>query len=1589
MRTAIAGLPVTAAAGIVRFGCRIAARVVRGLIAWITSMSRRRLIVHAVLVSILSLLLGHLVVAALHQQTPEAMLERSQQFVAAENLHGAKVVLSRILQKAPSYGPAHLAMAKVLLAEARQSEPGLTFSAVEAAQQHLDAAIFFAQDDALFAKQILVECLESQSWINAWKIAPLVAANDPRDADALYALAAGEYAKKNDSQAVEKLRELRSVAGEPQPRTLALAASIQRDANDKDALQATALEALTLAQADTSRWTRRDFEYIDPLILLAIENAATVEEAFRRVAVAVDWWQWRAREFDAYAVAPHALSAADELLRRYLPTVGGKAPDEHHELWRRLFDLGLLATSDPARYPTCYRTLAQLAYLKGDPATALGTAKLGLAALRQLVEPNTIETAYLNRIAAQQLIAEEKYKSARPFVMALRGASRPEDVGWGELLASHVAMAEGRSAEGYERLSLAVRNLGMRPIVRATLATSLMQSRQYAEAVVHLEALQRDLSAENSHAGSSTRGDDRQAGNSTESQPQPSLDLDQRIWLKRTLGDGHVLDLLLAEAHLGLADPSAAKPYLERLRTTPLAARAAGLWARYLANEPLGGSDNIDAAVAELRTAVAKFPADSALALQLVHTLVDANRVGQAISAAAEIGASRPHDLQSQLLLVQVYLRRKNHEDAAAAIEAIEKDFPNEPLLLILKTRTLLAAGRATEALDAAERLAELETMDAAAAHRLLARVAAAAGEYDQARRSLLLLGHAERQSGDFQVIAAVLALARNQYDQAFAAIASAAPFSEVSHQSANVIRQTFYQLAGEVGDGEAEERLDLLLKRFGHEPSLWQLKAEIAMRHARFAEAAEAIERMQALPGASAQAAVLEVRRHQRMGQTARALNVADRALAVTPDSAELHKLAAQLKLGTFDAAGAISHLDAAQRLDPTDSELALLKAIATNELGDYQSAVELVERLKARDPACSAASLLLAHWRLLKEDVDGAIALLKETARSADRDAAFTEQCVRLLLIHWPKMASDRAAEFLGDETDSSAAFRVAQLFFHHRQYAAAIDWGKRALSSAEGKSKRLIAIHILLGDANVKLAHSKNDESSRASLLLMASRHYESCLDIEPAQPAVATALMQIYSRMPDKLAEAEDVGDAIRELLPIDRIPEAFINTLLSVYVQAEQLLKAETLLHDAIDCHPDQESWLVGRVGYASDVGHLDLAFEQLLSLEQKHGQSGSLHFAKAQLWELAGNAESAIRAAEQALQLEPGHHKAMLLAARQYCQQEDGGAALEKLDLLLAARPDLWEAHLLRAQAYFVARRPQQHDAAVADSLEFIRQWIADRPTTPEVFLTGSRLARLAGDNPSAMAFLEAGQRAHPERLEWFVAGVKLAGREGRRDVSRRWLDAIDETRLTAAQAVQLAAAFLEVGNLAAARRWAILGSEKQGTGTRSLVEQTLGHIHYVLAEQSGLEEHYRLARQYYERILVRFPRHPIAGNNLCWMLATYFDEPAKAAALADHLRGDMPVPMIHPKYIGTFARAYRAAGQIEKCRDLLARATLLHPGEANIVFEIALTDLSAKKFSSGESALRKSLRLGLNPSQEQEAHRWLAKLENGEPRSE
>ena len=200
-------------------------------------------------------------------------------------------------------------------------------------------------------------------------------------------------------------------------------------------------------------------------------------------------------------------------------------------------------------------------------------------------------------------------------------------------------------------------------------------------------------------------------------------------------------------------------------------------------------------------------------------------------------------------------------------------------------------------------------------------------------------------------------------------------------------------------------------------------------------------------------------------------------------------------------------------------------------------------------------------------------------------------------------------------------------------------------------------------------------------------------------------------------------------------------------------------------------------------------------------------------------------------------------------------------------------------------------------------------------------------------------------------------------------------------------RAMTLANAFAQLQQNAAAMQW---GETALGTARESdkpAIHLFLGNLamneNAAHADRKVLES----ARDHFAAVLKAAQANFVARNNLAWLLAVDFNQPADAVPIAEQVRGDAPASKLPVTFVDTLATVYRRAGQLEKATPLLEQALAAHPQEPVLKYHLGMTlgQLGQRRRLDDEATPPRIAARRLLGQQAKEAQQELTRIEQAQ----
>lgn len=1511
------------------------------------AVSKRRIVFRLFLLMI-AIGLGAVAYFGWYQGQPDVLKARAQAAIENQEWEKARLILGTLLQKVPNDPEAHLLTADVLVNEAREAEPKADYFNLPPAYDHLLKAWELKPEDEAVSEKLLTVSIQAGRFPEARQVAAELMNEQPRNPDVLYVLLGQAIAEKNHKQAQVLLGQLRDLDGEPRPRTLILEEQLLAATENAEGRKALWNEVLAQAQAVDAKTELSALAELANLTTIATKEGASDAEINQRADGALNLLE----QLSERGAKGLAAQKAVELSEVLAPEEGDAQAEDplRQQLMARTLTLGQALLKDDKSAPQAYREMAQLAKASGNSDQAAKILEQGIQEFAKQKKPSA-EAAKLDLHLglAQHLIAEGHYEAAEPHLEALVGDHR--SAGWGHLLKGFVAMNEGRFERALVELNSAQKSLSSTPIVRLALARTLVAMRRWKEALPYLESLQLD--------------------------PE-SIPADQREWVQENLGDGSAVHLMLAQAHLALDNPQAAKPHLKALTGTALEPTAIAIEATDLWN-----AGQKEAATTLIRSARERFGSNVELARLQAIFLEQQGKPEVAWQILGGLARTYSEDINLQILAYQWLRSHGRTEHAAEWLAKLREYHPKEPRLMLLKAQALLTEGKATEALELAQSLEGDATFDKVG--RAIGVVAALKMDnLDQAVASIEELQKNQPGSrGLVEILKADVSSAQGDFDAAVASLGDVMEHTNFRSQIAQFMHRALLKLAQEKGAQAAETQLQPLLKAYPDQPMLILTQADLQFQQKQYAQALDTLAQLAQMRPQSNTPAFLAARVMVAQNRREEALGICQEILRRQPDHEGARLLAIDLSLNT-NPQTALTLAQAGEKTHPENPSFPLGQALALAQLKRFDEAQQVAEKLQKAKPKLAQSYLVLARIHLAAADKEKALDILAKGQSELPENLALLENRLRIL----SDLERDEEAQELAETAIAkmggtlAAKLQFARMFAALKRFDAAEHWANQALQTGEPAKKDQATIHLLLGDVALNQMEASSDSAQKQTWAEKAVAEYKKARALDPPHLVAANNIAWLLATQLDQLDEALEVSREIREAITIAEAPPQILDTLSLVYRRAGQQTDLETLIDQAAASRPNEQKWLVAKVESAVDQADLQKTLKELEQIEKDHPSAAGPSYAKGLLWARLKNPRQALTALNQALERNPGLVEARLLAIDQMERLGRWQSIVEQANLILQQDPDQMNAHLAKAQALKALGQKTALEVSLAESLQLVQKRLEAQPQNPALYLGIAKLHQLAGRPEKAIAQLESALTKNVIQAGLVEELVKLYLAQDEPAKAREVADRVLPQVSGAAELVALGRIFYQTKLYETAR---LLGQEAQkaakGTEEQRAVEWLLGDVALAEGEQSGEKPKFLEARDHYQAVLKTQPRHLVAGNNLAWLLLDHLNQPEEALAVGQQVRGDSPVSALHPSFVDTLAKAHRKAGQLEAAQKLLEEALFSHPEQGLLYLELGHVFLESGNRDAARSAFSTALELGLNETQAKEANEKLASL--------
>jgi len=1116
-------------------------------------MSSTRLILRGLLVLFL-LAMGYFAYRAYKMNQPEYFLTKAQEALNAGEYEDAINFATQFNDKNSDDGRGLAVIAQAQIEQGKDAGQG-DYATNRAALRSLYQAARLEREnlDPALQRSLLEALVASNRMGDAVAPAERVLKNEPENPDALYVLAFQATSDKQYQRAEDLLKQLSAIEGNHAKfRTLLEAAKLYSANNDQEKLQTALTQAIEVAQAtsteDLGALVPSERTALARLLVVSVAKAPDAVTATQRTEKAIDVTERTAKAGDQVPAANAQLATQLVALmeQKPLPDDAVKAKSTRIQLQDRAEALRQAAIAGGAADPGLYLTSAQESFRRGDHEQVAKILAEGFEAGKNLPESRRGELIDLHLLAARNLLVLRRYEEAKAHIAPLSAHEKTQ--GWANLLAGHVAMAEGRREKALEQYTSAHRLLGNTFVMRMALAKSLMALGRWEEALPYLNALHGNLDVNDSE--------------------QQALAL-----LLKANEENIYWDQF--RANLALGRWQAAMQHMAKLKgNKELEPRAIALAAAYLSSN--GQKEQGQALLAEGRQ---QFPDNWTLLATKVLLL---NREGKSDEAARlleQAAKDHPENLTSQLVWVRWQIQNGKIDEAIELLDKMQERFPDSKFVPVFKAQTLLSAGRNKEALELAQQLAKSpETAKAGSA--LAAAAEIRLNNLDAAAEQLNLATGGDT-TGTLALLQGQVAAAQGDFDAALQAANENLDVTALRDRAGLTLMQTIMAMAAKRGPVAAEAKLDELLGDRPEDKYLLMAKAELLTQQGKLAAALAALDRLAQVEKDAPTAPLLKAMMWTNQGRTDQALKEIVNALKINPRHEPSLVLAAQLRLAAGQYQAAIDTAKAALALNPRLAQLYLVQAQALEQLDKHDQAIGVLKDFVAKHPEIVSAHEMLAANYAKSGKVDEALKVYADFRKRFSllpaEYALLAQEIVLLCRNDRLEQAIQVADSAAGATPSSAVCLQLAMAFDAAKQRKLFEQWAAKALEL--GNEQERAVVHMYLGNVAMREAAASADPQWPAK----AREHFAAVIEKYPTDMVAGNNLAWLLATEFSEPDQAIAIAERVRGDATVGQLPANFLDTLAMCYRKAQRFEDAISLLQEALAIN-DREANLYHRLG---------------------------------------------------------------------------------------------------------------------------------------------------------------------------------------------------------------------------------------------------------------------------------------------------------------------------------------------------------------------------------------------------------------------
>ena len=614
-----------------------------------------------------------------------------------------------------------------------------------------------------------------------------------------------------------------------------------------------------------------------------------------------------------------------------------------------------------------------------------------------------------------------------------------------------------------------------------------------------------------------------------------------------------------------------------------------------------------------------------------------------------------------------------------------------------------------------------------------------------------------------------------------------------------------------------------------------------------------------------------------------------------------------------------------------PNDVGLTLAHASALRKVNQTEAATKLVAEFIAADPEALPRQLAGVQWQLWTGNAQDALAAL-----TVIREANPNARTLPLL---------------------------EAQIHLMTNQPQFALALSKKMDADSEKTTVDPLASKLIGIEAALRLG--KLDEVSQ---ILSEEGGMENSLGWKQIFQARALLAQHQHEQAIRTLAatlEYNSVSTMARTLL---------LGTIAADAASRGPLATFETV-SDLLQPHAGQEVLIFAHAMLAMQTGQPAVAVADWKSLQANYPDSPVIAFQLARAHRERHDHSAALRAVKHAIALNSKFADAQILTAELSLHTKQPEVAVAHATSAMRLAPNDPRGYLLGAAAHL--QQQQLTQAAVT-----LERLLVRVPNSQAGYLMLIQIYHDADQPELALRFARRGHQQIPENFTFVEQQIRLLAPLDREDAIRTLADQVAGEQPTFEICDRLAWTMLSAGVFEEASRWADTAMAVAIPAQQARVNWLLGNI--AMIRSRGAEDREMLveARQQFMQVLSADANHFGAANNLAYLLATEFDDPQAALAIANRVREQTSLEKVEPAFVDTMVTIYRKLDRLAELQVELKAAAEQQPTASHLQYHLGRVQVDLGQDDTARQTLLRAINLGLSERHQIEAQDLLKAID-------